>query len=162
LAKSRKQPTPALEVVASNASVAFAVHEYEHDPSHESFGLEAAGKTGIEAERIFKTLITSTGGRLVVGVVPVNRQLDLKALAKIVGEKSAQIAEVSVAERTTGYIVGAISQLGQKKRLTTVIDQSALQHETVYVSAGRRGLEIELSPADLIALTGATTALVAR
>lgn len=138
------------------------MHAYEHDPSHESFGLEASEKLGVEPARVFKTLVASADGTLTVALVPVDRQLDLKALAATVKAKSATMADVAIAQRTTGYVVGAISPLGQKKQLRTVVDSSAERLETMYVSAGKRGLEIELAPLDLFALTGAQVAAIAR
>jgi Cys-tRNA(Pro)/Cys-tRNA(Cys) deacylase len=117
------------------------LHEYRHDPAHPSYGEEAAAVLGVEPERVFKTLVAMVEGRgLVVGVVPVNRSLDLKALAAAVGGKKATLADAADAERATGYVVGGISPLGQKKRLATVVDASAESFETAFVSAGRRGL----------------------
>jgi Cys-tRNA(Pro)/Cys-tRNA(Cys) deacylase len=154
--------TPAINQ-AKKAKVAFHIHEYAHDPAAESYGLEAAEKLGVDPARVFKTLVTEVGPKdLVVAVLPVSRQLDLKLLAKAVGAKKIAMAEVKLVERTTGYVVGGVSPLGQKKRLPTVIDASAEALDTMYVSAGRRGLEIELSPADLAALTGASFADIAR
>ena len=154
--------TPAINR-AKQAGIRFTVHEYAHDPAAESYGLEAAEKLGLEPARVFKTLVAAVGERdLVVAVVPVSRQLDLKLLARAVGAKKAAMAEVKVVERTTGYVVGGVSPLGQKKRLPTVIDASARDLETMCVSAGRRGLDIELAPADLAALTGASFAAVAK
>jgi Cys-tRNA(Pro)/Cys-tRNA(Cys) deacylase len=117
---------------------------------------------GVAAERVFKTLLADVDGKLVVAVVPVSGQLDLKALANAVGGKKAAMADPAAAERTTGYVLGGISPLGQRKKLPTVIDASALEYETVFCSAGKRGLEIELAPADLVRLTGASTAAIGR
>jgi Cys-tRNA(Pro)/Cys-tRNA(Cys) deacylase len=154
--------TPAI-LAAERARVPFRVHEYEHDPHATSYGLEAADKLDADAARVFKTLVVSLDAtRLAVAVVPVAQSLDLKACAAALGTKKAVIAEVAAAERATGYVAGGISPLGQKKRLPLVLDTSALAHETIFVSAGRRGLEIELAPADLLALTGGSTAAVAR
>ncbi|MFV0347589.1 MAG: Cys-tRNA(Pro) deacylase [Halodesulfovibrio sp.] len=154
--------TPAIDT-AKKAKISYVVHEYHHDPDAESYGLEAAEKLNTDPARVFKTLVVSDGGKdLTVAVVPVEHQLDLKLLAKAVGAKKMAMADVKLVERTTGYVVGGVSPLGQKKRLRTVIDASAQNFETMFVSAGRRGLEIELSPADLAALTGATFAPVAR
>ena len=154
--------TPAVEA-ARRAGVDFAVREYEHDPAAESYGLEAAAALGVEPERVFKTLVALVdGAKVVVGVVPVVQSLDLKALAAAVGGKKAAMAPAADAERATGYVVGGISPLGQKKRLPLVLDASAEAHRTMLVSAGRRGLEIELAPADLVALTGAAVAAIAR
>ncbi|WBF66211.1 Cys-tRNA(Pro) deacylase [Desulfovibrio subterraneus] len=154
--------TPAIDT-AKKAKISYVVHEYHHDPDAESYGLEAAEKLNTDPARVFKTLVVSDGGKdLTVAVVPVEHQLDLKLLAKAVGAKKMAMADVKLVERTTGYVVGGVSPLGQKKRLRTVIDASAQDFETMFVSAGRRGLEIELSPADLAALTGAIFAPVAR
>ena len=154
--------TPAIDT-AKKAKISYVVHEYHHDPDAESYGLEAAEKLNTDPARVFKTLVVTDGGKdLTVAVVPVEHQLDLKLLAKAVGAKKMAMADVKLVERTTGYVVGGVSPLGQKKRLRTVIDASAQEFETMFVSAGRRGLEIELSPADLAALTGAIFAPVAR
>lgn len=147
--------TPAINA-ARKAKIVFTVHEYEHDPSAESYGLEAAEKLGIEPERVFKTLVAGSGRDMVVAILPVSRKLDLKLLAKAVGVKKIAMADVKAVERTTGYVVGGVSPLGQKKPLKTVIDNSAEVLETMHVSAGRRGLEIELAPADLASLTRAS------
>ena len=135
---------------------------YEHDPAATSYGLEAAATLGVEPGRVFKTLLAEVDGRPVVAVVPVSGSLDLKALAAAVGGKRAVLADPAVAERLTGYVVGGISPLGQRKRLPTVVDASALEHGTVLVSAGRRGLDVELAPADLVRLTAAATARIGR
>lgn len=148
--------TPAI-VALERAGIAHAVHEYPHDPRAASYGLEAAEKLGVEPGRVFKTLVVDVDGSLTVAVVPVESQLDLRALGK-----RAALAETGVAERTTGYVVGGISPLGQRKRLPTVVDESALAFDTIHVSAGRRGLEIELAPGDLVALTGARVTAIAR
>ncbi|PJE98506.1 Cys-tRNA(Pro) deacylase [Streptomyces carminius] len=153
--------TPAT-VAATKAGVAFTLHSYEHDPASPSYGEEAAEALGIGPERIFKTLVAEVDGTLTVAVVPVSGSLDLKALASAVGGKRASMADPAAAERTTGYVRGGISPLGQRRALPTVVDTSAERYGTVCVSAGRRGLEIELAPADLVRLTGAVTAPVAR
>jgi Cys-tRNA(Pro)/Cys-tRNA(Cys) deacylase len=156
--------TPAV-TLAEKAGIRFALHRYEHDPNAPSYGAEAAEKLNLPPERVFKTLIASTtmAGRetLAVAVVPVGGQLDLKRLAAALGGKKAAMADVAEAQRITGYLVGGISPLGQKRRLPTVLDQSIGRLETVFVSAGRRGLEIELAPGDLQQLTGATVAAIA-
>ena len=156
--------TPATKAAAA-AGVVHEIHEYEHDRAAASFGSEAAIALGMAPGRVHKTLLAAVErtGRteLVVAVVPVDAQLDLKALALAVGAKKADMAKPSDAERTTGYVVGGISPLGQRKRLTTVIDADATQHATVFVSAGRRGLEIELAATDLASLTDATFAPIA-
>jgi Cys-tRNA(Pro)/Cys-tRNA(Cys) deacylase len=134
------------------------VHTYAHDPQHESYGSEASEALGVAPERVLKTLIAGVDGTLTVGVVPVSCQLDLKALAAAVSGKKATMADPAAAERATGYVVGGISQLGQRKRLRVVIDSSALEFPTVYCSGGRRGLELELAPADLVRAAHATVA----
>jgi len=153
--------TPAVEA-ARKAGIAFDLLEYEHDPSQTSFGLEAVEVLGLPGEQVFKTLVAEVDGKLAVGVVPVTAQLDLKALASAVGGRKAAMAAADAAQRATGYVLGGISPLGQKRRLPTVVDESAQAFERVYVSAGRRGLEIALAPADLVVLAGATFAPVAR
>ena len=147
--------TPAI-VVAEQAGIPFSVHEYDHDPGADSYGYEAVAKLGLEPARVFKTLLVDVDGVLTVAVVPVEALLDLGALGK-----RARMADPRAAERATGYVMGGISPLGQRRRLRTVVDESALLHETVHVSAGRRGLELELRPADLLALTGGSIAAVA-
>ncbi|MFJ8857385.1 Cys-tRNA(Pro) deacylase [Streptomyces sp. NPDC102451] len=162
--KSRKQQpggTPAT-VALTAAGTAFTVHSYDHDPSSPSYGEEAAEALGVSADRVFKTLVADVDGELVVAVVPVAGSLDLKALASAVGGKRSAMADPAAAERTTGYVRGGISPLGQRKRLRTVLDASAGSHATICVSAGRRGLEVELSAADLAALTEATLAPIGR
>ncbi len=150
--------TPGINV-AKKAKVAHTVHEYAHDPASVSYGLEAAEKLGIAAARVFKTLVVSLDGReLAVGVVPVSAMLGMKQIAKAAGAKKAAMAAPADVERATGYVLGGVSPLGQKKRLRTFIDASAADFATIFVSAGRRGLEIELSPQDLRALTGASFA----
>lgn len=157
--------TPATRALAA-AGVAYTEHPYEHDPAAPSYGLEAAEVLGVPPERVFKTLLAQTDlprdHGLVVGVVPVAGQLDLKALAAAVGAKKATMADPALAEKTTGYVVGGISPVGQKRSLTTVLDESALDHGTVFVSGGRRGLDLELAPGALVAVTGATTAAIAK
>jgi Cys-tRNA(Pro)/Cys-tRNA(Cys) deacylase len=148
--------TAALE----RARIPFTVHEYAHDPRHESYGQEAVEALGVDAPRVFKTLIAEVDGALVAGLVPVDGQLDLKALAAAAGGKKAALADVTAAERATGYVAGGISPVGQRKRLPVVVDASALAHRTVFCSAGRRGLEIELAPADLVRAAGATVASI--
>ncbi|MGP4012201.1 Cys-tRNA(Pro) deacylase [Streptomyces sp. 4N124] len=163
--KSKKQHqsggTPAT-VALTAAGADFTVHAYEHDPAHPSYGEEAAEAMGVSPERVFKTLVADVDGALVVGVVPVSGSLDLKALATAVGGKKATMADPALAERTTGYVRGGISPLGQRKKLRTVLDASATAFDTICVSAGRRGLEVELSPKDLTDLTNATLAPIAR
>jgi Cys-tRNA(Pro)/Cys-tRNA(Cys) deacylase len=141
--------------------IAFSVHGYSHDPRHGSFGLEASEALGVAPERVFKTLVAEVDGVLTVGVVPVTGQLGLKELAAAAGGKKAAMAEVTAAERATGYVAGGISPLGHRKRLPVVIDSSALRFPTVFCSGGRRGLEIELAPADLVRAAGAVVAAIA-
>jgi Cys-tRNA(Pro)/Cys-tRNA(Cys) deacylase len=148
-------------ITLDRAKITFTLHEYQHDPRSGSYGLEASDALGVPPERVFKTLVATVDGALAVGVIPVHRQLDLKALAAAVGGKKAAMAEVAAAERATGYVAGGISPVGQKRRLPVVIDASALVLGTMFCSAGRRGLEIEIAPADLIRAAGATVAEIA-
>ncbi len=152
--------TPATALL-SRAGVAFTLHPYPHDPRAEGFGEEAATALGVAPERIFKTLIAAADGALVCAVVPVAHRLDLKALAAAVGTKRAELAEPAAAARATGYVVGGISPLGQKARLRVVLDSSATAFPTVYVSAGKRGLQVEIAPEDLVRLAGAELAAIA-
>ena len=144
------------------AGVTFVLHPYEHDPRATSYGVEAAQVLGIPEARVFKTLLADADGRLVVAIVPVSGLLDLKALARALGVRKAAMADPAAAERATGYVVGGISPLGQKRGHPTVLDASALEHETVLVSAGRRGLDVELAPAELVTLTSAKVAAIAQ
>ncbi|MEU0752808.1 Cys-tRNA(Pro) deacylase [Streptomyces albogriseolus] len=162
--KSKKQQsngTPAT-VALTAAGVPFTVHSYDHDPSHPSYGEEAAEAMGVSPDRVFKTLVADVDGALTVAVVPVAGQLDLKALASAAGGKRASMADPALAERTTGYVRGGISPLGQRRKLPTVLDASATRHGTICVSAGRRGLEVELAPTDLARLTSAVLAPIGR
>ncbi|MBB5955193.1 Cys-tRNA(Pro)/Cys-tRNA(Cys) deacylase [Saccharothrix tamanrassetensis] len=152
--------TPATALLYKQ-KVAHELHAYEHDPRHESYGLEAAEALGISPDRVFKTLVAEVDGKLAVGVVPVTAQLDLKALASAVGGKKARMAEIAAAERATGYVAGGISPLGQKKRLPLVLDVSAEGFGTIFCSAGRRGLEVEIAPDQLVKLTQAVVAAIA-
>ncbi|GAA4122220.1 Cys-tRNA(Pro) deacylase [Knoellia locipacati] len=153
--------TPATAAL-TKADIPYAVRAYEHDPAAESFGLEAAQALGVEPERVFKTLLVDTGSGLAVGIVPVDGTLDLKAIAMALGVKKVTMADPGAAERSSGYVVGGISPIGQKRPLPTVVDESASSHESVLVSGGRRGLDLELSPADLVRVTGATLAPIGR
>ena len=144
------------------AGIPFTLHEYAHDPRNESYGTEASEALGVSPDRVFKTLVAEVDGALVTGVVPVEGQLDLKALAAARGGKKAALARVAAAERATGYVAGGISPVGQRKRLPVVVDASALGFDTVFCSAGRRGLEIELAPADLVRAAGAKVASIGR
>ena len=153
--------TPAT-VALGRAGVAFTAHAYEHDPRAAAYGLEAAEKLGLDPDRVFKTLLATVDGTLAVAIVPVALQLDLKALAQALGGKRAEMADPAVAERKTGYVVGGISPIGQKTTLATVLDDSAILCETIFVSGGRRGLDLELAPDDLLAVTGGRYAPIAR
>lgn len=156
--------TPATALLDARG-ITYSIHGYTHDPAAASFGLEAAEALGVAPALVFKTLLVDTGAggthALAVAVVPVDRPLDLKAMAHALGVKKVELADPTVAERRTGYVVGGISPLGQRNPSRTVVDSSALTHETVFVSGGRRGLDLELAPADLMALTGAESAPIA-
>jgi Cys-tRNA(Pro)/Cys-tRNA(Cys) deacylase len=147
--------TPAT-LALDRAGIAYALHPYAHDPRNAHFGDEAAAALGVDRDRIFKTLVADAGGELVVAVVPVAGQLDLKALAAAAGAKRAVLADPAVAARTTGYVVGGISPLGQRTALRTFLDASAARFPTIFVSAGKRGLQVELAPGDLARLTWAS------
>jgi Cys-tRNA(Pro)/Cys-tRNA(Cys) deacylase len=153
--------TPAT-VALTAAGVPFTVHTYEHDPAAKSFGLEAAEVLGLPAEQVFKTLLVDTGSGLAVGIVPVNCHLDLKAIAAALSVKKVEMADPRAAERSTGYVVGGISPVGQKRPLPTVLDESAELFDTIYVSGGKRGMDLGLSPADLTRVTSAGVADIAR
>ncbi len=146
----------------TKAGVKFEVHSYAHDPRAESYGMEAAELLGLNPDRVFKTLVVQADAQLVVAVVGVSGQLDLKAVAAAVGAKKASMAEPVAAQRSTGYVVGGISPLGQKRELVTVIDAAVLEFETVFVSGGKRGLDLEMHPDDLVALTKAKLAQIRR
>lgn len=152
--------TPATKLLTS-AGVKFVEHEYEHDPKAASFGLEAAEKLGVDPSQVFKTLIASVDESFVVAIVPVSKQVSLKSLSRALGAKRASMADPVQAARLTGYVVGGISPLGQKRLLATVIDDSASGFETILVSGGRRGFDIELSPNDLANLLSAIFADIA-
>ena len=150
--------TPAVQLLRSRG-IDHALHEYAHDPAAESYGLEAAEKIGADPDRVFKTLVVRLDARrLAVGIVPVARQLSLKRMALACGGRKAALADPAEVQRATGYVLGGVSPLGQKKRLPTVIDATARRFDTVFVSAGRRGLDVELAPGDLARLTGAAFA----
>ena len=153
--------TPAT-VALTAAGIAFTAHTYAHDPATTNYGLEAATALALDPDRVFKTLLVDAEGRLVVGIVPVTGMLDLKSLAAAVGAKRAVMADPAVAERKTGYVVGGISPIGQKTALPTVLDETAELWETIYVSGGRRGFDIELAPDDLLRVTGGQLADIAR
>lgn len=154
--------TPAINVV-KKAKISYTIHEYTHNPSAESYGAEAAEKLGVSEERVFKTLIVSLDNvELAVGVAPVSSMLSMKLMAKAAGAKKAGMAAASDVERSTGYVLGGVSPLGQKKRLKTVIDSSAQSFTSIYISAGRRGLEIEIGPTDLKNLTKGVFAAICQ
>ncbi len=156
--------TPAI-VAARAAGVRVKIHEYRHDPGNTNYGLEAAEALGLDPPRVFKTLLVALNGdarALAVAIVPVSAQLDLKAMAAACGAKKAQMADPAVAQRATGYKVGGISPLGQKRQLPTVLDMSASGYPSIFVSGGRRGLDIELAPQDLIGLCAARVRAIAR
>jgi Cys-tRNA(Pro)/Cys-tRNA(Cys) deacylase len=142
--------------------IAYSLHPYAHDPRASSYGAEAAAALGVPPEDVFKTLIVNVDGRLTSAVVPVTGQVNLKALADAVGGKKAEMAQTAVAERATGYVTGGISPIAQRKILPVVVDSSALGRETIFCSAGQRGLQVELAPDDLILATGALVAPIAR
>jgi Cys-tRNA(Pro)/Cys-tRNA(Cys) deacylase len=154
--------TPATRAL-DKAGIDYRLHRYDHDPKAQSYGTEAAEKLGLDPARVFKTLlVTSDAGELLVAVVPVIGMLDLKALATAAKVKKTAMANPAAAQRSTGYLLGGISPLGQKKALRTFIDSSATQWSSLYVSGGRRGLEIELMPQQLALQTGAQIASLAR
>jgi len=161
MARKSTGGTPAT-VALARAGIEFRLHEYAHDPRAESYGLEAAEALGLDPARVFKTLMATVDGRLAVAVVPVSGQLDLKALARALGASRAAMAEVAAAERATGYVTGGISPVGQRRPHPTVLDSTALDHASVFVSAGRRGLDLEIAPADLVRITEAITERVGR
>lgn len=169
MAKKGAGGTPAT-VALTRAGVAFTLHAYDHDPRAASYGLEAAAALDVAPERVFKTLLaevdpaTGSGrrGRLAVGIVPVDVQLDLKAFARALGGSKAVMADPAAAQRATGYVVGGISPFGQKRSHPTVLDAAALDHDTILVSGGRRGLDLEISPADLVRVLEATTDQIGR
>jgi Cys-tRNA(Pro)/Cys-tRNA(Cys) deacylase len=149
-------------VALVTAGIPFTAHAYDHDPANTNFGLEAATALDLDPDQVFKTLLADVDGSLVVGIVPVTGKLDLKALAAAVGGKKAEMADPKVAERRTGYVVGGISPIGQKMRHATVIDETAELYDTVFVSGGRRGLDLEIAPSDLARITDAKFATIAR
>ncbi|MEG2298941.1 MAG: Cys-tRNA(Pro) deacylase [Acinetobacter sp.] len=149
--------TPATKLLKAN-KIDFSIHEYEHDANAKSFGLEAAAKLNLRVEEVFKTLLVTDEKNYFVAILPVHHQLNLKKVAQAVGAKKLKMSDPKDAERLTGYLVGGISPVGQKKRLKTVIDQSAVQLEKLYVSGGKRGLDIGLKPQDLAKVLSATFA----
>lgn len=155
--KNGSHGTPATAALTA-AGVPFVLHPYTHDPSAQSYGAEAAEALGIDPSRVFKTLMVDVEGRLAVAIVPVSGTLDLKAMAAALGAKKAAMADPAAAQRRTGYVLGGISPIGQRQPSPTVLDSTALGLDTILVSGGRRGLDVELAPADLARLTGAITA----
>jgi len=146
----------------SRLGISHVVHRYSHDPRHSSYGREASEALGVSPDRVFKTLVADVDGQLIVAVVPVAGSLDLRALAIAVGGKKAAMADAVQAERASGYVTGGIAPVGLRKPLPVIVDETALGHATVFCSAGQRGLEIELAPADLVAAAGARIAPIAR
>jgi Cys-tRNA(Pro)/Cys-tRNA(Cys) deacylase len=153
--------TPAT-IALTSAGIPFTPHAYAHDPANTNFGLEAAEVLGVEPDRVFKTLLADVDGALAVAIVPVTGKLDLKAFAAALGGRKASMADPALAERRTGYVVGGISPIGQKVAHPTVLDETAELHDTIFVSGGRRGFDIELAPSDLVRATGAIVAAIAR
>lgn len=153
-------PTPAIAALIK-AKIAHTVRPYDHDPRTTAFGEEVVAALGQDPQRVFKTLVVTVDGKLAVGVVPVSAQLDLKAIAGAVGGKRAVMAAVAEAERSSGYVAGGISPIGQRKQLATVVDSSCEHFTTIFVSAGRRGLQVEIAPADLVLVCRALVAVIA-
>ena len=152
--------TPAT-LALDRARVGYTLHSYPHDSRAGSYGEEAAALLGVDPRRMFKTLVTAVDSRLVCALVPVSSRLDLKALASAAGGRRAELAELAKAQRATGYVLGGISPLGHRSAIPVLVDSSATDFQTVFVSAGKRGLQVELAPADLLRLTGASTAPIA-
>ena len=160
--KDARQPGTPATLALTRAGIAFTAHMYDHDPAAASYGLEAADALGLAPAQVFKTLMTTVDDSTVVAVVPVDRSLDLKALAAARHGRKAAMADPADAQRLTGYVVGGISPIGQKRALPTVIDVSAQDHDVIYVSGGRRGFDIGLAPGDLAVITGGAFAAIAR
>lgn len=161
MARTRSTGTPATTALTA-AGIDFTVHAYDHDPRAESYGLEAAAALGLDPRTVFKTLLADVDDATVVAVVPVSGTLDLKALASAAGGRRAALTDPAAAQRLTGYVVGGISPIGQRRRLPTYVDDSALTAATVYVSGGRRGLDIGLAPTDLVSVTAAVVCPIGR
>ncbi len=159
---AQKPPSTPATAALIRRKIAFVSHTYIHDSSATNYGVEAATKLSVPEERVFKTLLVEVDGALIVGIVPVNTQLDLKLLAHAAGGKKGVMADPSLAQRKTGYVVGGISPIGQKSEHPTFLDSEATKHDTVFVSGGRRGFDIELSPVDLLAVTNGQRATIAR
>jgi Cys-tRNA(Pro)/Cys-tRNA(Cys) deacylase len=155
-------PSTPATLALERAGVPFVPHVYEHHETATNFGEEAAAALGLREEQVFKTLVVSVDGALAVAIVPVANRLDLKAIAAAVGGKKASLADPALAEKRTGYVVGGISPVGQRSKIPTVLDASASEYATIFVSGGRRGFDIEIAPADLLRVTEATTAAIAR
>jgi Cys-tRNA(Pro)/Cys-tRNA(Cys) deacylase len=159
---ARKEAGTPATVALTRAGIPFTSHAYDHDPRSTSFGEEAAAALGLRTDEVFKTLLAMVDGRPVVGIVPVSGTLDLKALAAVAGGRRAEMADMATAQRLTGYVVGGISPIGQKRALPTYLDETAQLLDTVYVSGGRRGLDLGLAPDDLLAVTDGTYAAIGR
>lgn len=155
-------PSTPATVALDRAGVSYTPHVYDHHESATNFGEEAAAALGLREEQVFKTLVVSVDGALAVAIVPVANRLDLKAIAAAVGGKKATLADPALAEKRTGYVVGGISPVGQRSRIRTVLDESALAYDSIFVSGGRRGFDIEVAPADLARVTDAVSAAIAR
>ena len=155
-------PSTPATLALERAGVPFVPHVYEHHETATNFGEEAAAALGLREEQVFKTLVVSVDGALAVAIVPVANRLDLKAIAAAVGGKKATLADPALAEKRTGYVVGGISPVGQRSKIPTVLDASASDYPTIFVSGGRRGFDIEIAPTDLLRVTEATTAAIAR
>jgi len=155
-------PSTPATLALERAGVPFVPHVYEHHETATNFGEEAAAALGLREEQVFKTLVVSVDGALAVAIVPVANRLDLKAIAAAVGGKKASLADPALAEKRTGYVVGGISPVGQRSKIPTVLDASASDYPTIFVSGGRRGFDIEIAPTDLLRVTEATTAAIAR
>lgn len=162
MVKKRSGSSTPATIALARLQIEFTIRNYAHDPRITDFGAEAAQALGVNPSRVFKTLLVVAGATLIVGIVPVAGLLDLKAIAAAVGERKAEMADPKLAERKTGYVVGGISPVGQRTKIATVLDDSALQFETVFVSGGRRGLDIELSPTDLLRATEASIFAIAK
>ena len=160
-ARTTKAATPAVAIIEAGR-VAYTLHDYDVDPNVDDYGVAVALALGVDPARVYKTLVAKVDGRdLLCAVIPVERRLDTKALARAVAGRQAALADRLEAERRTGYVRGGISPLGQRQQLPVVVDESALEHATIYVSAGKRGLQVELAPADLARLSGAQVAPIA-